>query len=69
MRFDIYGQFEVEVVQENGQWVVYRMEGGSKSREYEIVIPAGLNASGVLAFLDDAYFEFAESGERVTQLE
>lgn len=69
MRFDIYGHFEVEVLRESGQWSVYRTGEGLKRKEHDIVIPAGLDAGGILAFLDDVYHEFAEPGACVTRLE
>lgn len=62
MRFDIYGQFDVEVVREYGQWAVYRIGKEVRMKEHDIVIPAALDADGVLAFLDDVYRDLAEPG-------
>jgi hypothetical protein len=65
MKFDVYGRFTLEVIQEGESWVAYRAELGKRRRENTLVFPPGLEATEIATFLDDVYHEFAAPGQCV----
>ena len=65
MKFNVYGRFKLEVVQEGESWVAYRLELGKRRRENTLVFPPGMEASEIATFLDDVYHEFAGPGQCV----
>jgi hypothetical protein len=65
MKFDVYGRFTLDVVQEGESWVAYRVELGKRRRENTLVFPPGLEATEIATFLDDIYHEFAGPGQCV----
>jgi hypothetical protein len=68
VRFNVYGRFKLDVVQEGNEWVVYRLELGKRIKVREFVIPSSLREAEIGIFLDDIYHELAEPGQTV-QLE
>ena len=69
MRFDIYGRFRVEVIREEGAWIVYRLGDGKRRREHELVIPSSLAADEIATYLDDLLHERAHIGATVRRLD
>ena len=67
MRFDVYGRFQVEVLWENGQWVVYKLGAGTRARS-GFMIPSSVAASEVGTYLDDLLHELSGPNQRVRQL-
>lgn len=65
MKIDIYGRFQLEVVQEKGAWVAYRQEPGKKVKLSELVFPEDLQPEEVPVYLDDIYHELARPGQAV----
>jgi hypothetical protein len=53
MVFDVYGRFEIEVCQQHGLWVAYRLGPGMRCRDYDIVLPSGLAEGELAAALAD----------------
>lgn len=65
MRFSIYGRFHIEVLRENGVWVAYRPQSGTRARVEELVIPSELDAGEIAIYLDDVFHEYAAYGQHV----
>lgn len=68
MRFNIYGQFQLEVRRENDSWEVYRLDPGKRRNEDELLIPPTLQTEEVGTFLDDIYHELSGHGQDVRML-
>jgi hypothetical protein len=68
MRFAIYGRFQLEVRRENAAWQAYRLEGGKRVPEEELVIPPDVGAEELAVYLDDIYHEYAGPGDTVELL-
>ena len=68
MRFDIYGRFQLEVRRENDAWQAYRLEGGKRVPEGELVIPPDIGTEELAIYLDDIYHEYAGPGDAVSPL-
>lgn len=69
MKFDVYGRFTVEVVQEGESWVAYRVELGKRRRESRLVFPLDLPEAAIATFLDDIYHEFAAPGQSIQRIQ
>ena len=69
MHFDIYGRFSVEVIREDGAWIVYRLGDGKRRREHELVIPSSLAADEIATYLDDLLHEGAHPGGAIRRLD
>lgn len=68
MKFDIYGRFQLEVLRENNEWAVYRSGAGLRLPANEVVIPSGVKASELAAFLDDLFHELDVGNRGVREL-
>jgi len=69
MRFDVYGKIELEVVRQDGRWVVYRREEGRRRPFADVVIPDFLPAEEIATHLDDLLHEWAGPGEDVRRID
>jgi hypothetical protein len=69
VKFDVYGRFVIEVIRQDGDWMVYRVEPGRRLRMQEIIIPADVPSDQVLRYLDDLWHESADSGKTIRRLE
>jgi hypothetical protein len=58
MRVNAFGII-LEVIKENGQWVIYILGEGKKRRSYDFVIPSEFDEDGALLFLNDLLHERA----------
>lgn len=67
MKFDVYGRFQLEVVREKGQWVVYRLGIGKRARA-DFVIPPWVAPGEIATYLDDLLHESAGPDQRVRLL-
>jgi hypothetical protein len=67
MRFDVYGRFQLEVVRERGQWVVYRL-GDGKRAPAELAIPSWVAQNELATYLDDLLHELAGPGQSIRRL-
>ena len=67
MKFDVYGRFQVEVLRENGQWVVYKLGPGTRVRS-GFMIPSDVEASEVGTYLDDLLHELSGPNQSVRKL-
>lgn len=65
MKFDIYRRFQLVILREDDQWVVYDAQPGKRVRN-NLVIPADVAADELPAYLDDIYHELARPGDTVT---
>ena len=65
MKFDIYGQFNIEVAREGDAWIAYLLSPGKRVRMHEVGIPAILAPHEIAVFLDDLYHEKAKPGQVV----
>jgi hypothetical protein len=68
MKFDVYGRFQLEVLQEDGAWIVYRCGAGLRALAHDVVIPSDLEAHEVAIFLDDIFHEFDTHGRGIQEL-
>jgi len=59
MRFDVYGRFQLDVVRENGEWVVYKVAPGTRVRDANLVIPSSVAATEIAVYLDDLLHELS----------
>jgi hypothetical protein len=69
VKFDVYGRFVIEVIRQDENWMVYRVESGRRIRMQEIVIPADVPSDQVPRYLDDLWHESAASGKTIRRLE
>jgi hypothetical protein len=67
MKFDVYGRFQLEVLRQNGQWVVYKLELGRRVRS-GFMIPSSVAESEVGTYLDDLLHELSGPNQSVRQL-
>jgi hypothetical protein len=67
MKFDVYGRFQLEVLWEKGQWVVYKLGPGTRARS-DFMIPSSVAASEVGTYLDDLLHELSGPNQSVRQL-
>jgi hypothetical protein len=58
MKLNAYGKI-IEVVRENGGWVIYELGEGKKSRSNDLYIPEEFNEVEVIRFLEDLLHERA----------
>ena len=65
MKFDIYRRFQLVILREDDQWVVYDAQPGKRVRN-NLVISAEVAADELPAYLDDIYHELARPGDTVT---
>ncbi|GAA5234486.1 hypothetical protein FOZ76_19855 [Verticiella sediminum] len=65
MLFDIYGRFQLEVLREQGNWVVYRRAPGTRARCAQVVIPSEVDGLEIATYLDDIFHELAGPGGEV----
>jgi hypothetical protein len=67
MRFDVYGRFQLEVRKEAGQWTVYRVDLGKRTRINYLAIPEEIQMPEEIArYLDDMYHEAARPGDSIS---
>ncbi len=67
MKFSIYGRFDIEVCREQGQWRAYRCGQGLRRLEPSLYIPAELNESEIIVYLDDVFHEYATPDAAIRQ--
>jgi hypothetical protein len=67
--FDIYGRFQIEVLQTDSGWTAYRKSSGLRTPYPDLVFPADLADSGLEQFLDDHFHEYAQPGQVVRRVE
>jgi hypothetical protein len=67
MKFDVYGRFQLEVLWEKNQWVVYKLGPGTRARS-DFMIPSSVAASEVGTYLDDLLHELSGPNQSVRQL-
>jgi hypothetical protein len=68
MKFDVYGRFQVEVVRENHEWVVYKLGLGTRARSSDLIILSSVSPSEVAGYLDDLLHELSGPGQGVRLL-
>lgn len=68
MRFDIYGQQELDVIRDGGGWKVYGVADGKRILLSDVVIPAEVEESEMSTFLDDLFHELARPGKTIRRL-
>ena len=68
MRFDIYRQFQVEVVRESSRWKIYKLGLGIRIALNGIVLPDELREDEIAIFLDDMFHEMARPGDSVRRI-
>ena len=68
MRFDIYRQFQVEVVRESSRWKIYKLGLGIRIALNGIVLPDALREDEIAIFLDDMFHEMARPGDSVRRI-
>jgi len=67
MKFDVYGKFHVEVRREGGQWIVYKLGSGTRSR-LNVVVPP-IEEAEVPVYLDDLFHEASPPGGAIRRLD
>ena len=65
MKFDVYGQFLLEVVRENDRWVIYRIGVGLRALDSSVVIPSSLESHEIADYLDDLFHEACGPGQNI----
>ena len=65
MKFDVYGQFQLEVVRESDRWVIYRIGVGLRALDESVVIPSSLEPDKIAGYLDDLFHEACRPGRRI----
>jgi hypothetical protein len=67
--FDVYGRFRIEVLREDGRWVLRRLEPGRRMILRDLVIPDDTPAEQIPRVLEDLLHEFAAPDRRIRPLE
>ncbi|CAM4295465.1 DUF7661 family protein [Pseudoalteromonas byunsanensis] len=58
-KFNVFGK-KVSVMRQEQQWLLFNeSDSGIRSRVYDVVIPADLDESELVLYLDDIYHELA----------
>ena len=68
MKFDVYGNFQVEVLRLADRWVAYELGVGTRV-PLGIAIPPALDASEIAQYLDDIFHEAGGPGDVVRSLD
>lgn len=68
MVFEVYGRFEVEVCQESGAWVAYRLGPGMRHRDYDVSFPRGLTEDRLAEVLTHSFQDLASPGLNVRRI-
>ncbi|MDF3835802.1 hypothetical protein P3W85_23035 [Cupriavidus basilensis] len=68
MRYDIFGNYQIEVRRVESKWRVFRMGNGSAVEIYDLVIPSDVLADEVEGYLNDLLHEDAICGRVIRQL-
>ena len=68
MKFDVYGQFQLEVVRENDRWVIYRIGVGLRALDASVVIPSSLEPDEIAGYLDDLFHEACGPGQHIRMI-
>ncbi|WP_312518430.1 hypothetical protein [Massilia sp.] len=68
MRFNIYKRFQLDILREDGTWVVYRVDAGKRVRMEELVVPPELAADELAVYLDGLFHELAGFGQQVERV-
>lgn len=69
MRFDIYGRFQLEVVREDGRWIMFRLDYGKRRVVSDFTIPESLGPDELATYLDDMLHEWAGPGDVVRRID
>jgi hypothetical protein len=69
MKFDVYGRFQIEVLRENAEWVVRRIEPGKRLILHDVAIPADVPTDRIARWLEDLLHELASSDRVIRRLE
>ncbi|AOF81557.1 hypothetical protein BSY238_3259 [Methyloversatilis sp. RAC08] len=68
MVFEVYGRFEVEVCEESGAWVAYRLGPGMRHRDYDVSFPRGLAEDRLAEVLTNSFQDLASPGLNVRRV-
>ncbi len=68
MLFDIYGKFQIEVVEVDGCLRAFRKGGGVRIPYPELVFPSEMREQEIETYLDDHFHEHASPGDVVKRL-
>ena len=68
MKYDMYGRFQLEVLRQNGTWIVYRCGSGVRALVHDVVLPNDLEEQEIAIFLDDIYHESDTHGRGIQEL-
>jgi hypothetical protein len=67
MRLDVFGQFRIDLLRENGQWQVRRV-GMGMSAPVAVTIPSELDEDAAIRYLEDLWHESSKPGARITRV-
>ena len=69
MKLDVFGKIEIEVVQVNGDWTVFRCGTENKKRKLsDIVIPKNIKEDDVIEYIEDIFHEWATTSNHKVKL-
>ncbi len=68
MRFDIYGQQQLDVVRDSDGWKVYGVGDGKRVLLNDVVIPSEVEENDIPTFLDDLFHELARPGKTIRRI-
>ena len=68
LRFDVYGQFFIDMVRESGWWKAYRLGVDGKRLDTGIVISGDIPKDALADWLDVYFHELSRPGTRVVQV-
>jgi hypothetical protein len=67
VRLDVFGQFRVDLVRENGQWRLVRV-GTGMSAPMAVTVPSDLDEDAAIRYLEDLWHESSKPGARITRV-
>ena len=68
MRFDIYGQYEVDVIREDARWKVFNLGEGKRTLLSDLIIPSQVQEHEIATYLDDLFHKFAKPGQKIQRV-
>jgi hypothetical protein len=68
MRFDIYGQRQLDVIRDGMGWKVYEVGAGTRVLLNDVIIPADVDENDISTFLDDLFHELARPGKTIRRI-
>ena len=69
MKFNIFDRFVLDIIRQDGRWTAFRIGQGTRVPVDDLVIPADMDVSGLITFLEDMFHELARPEKEIRKLD